>query len=467
MHLSFAESCNPQAQQLSLLNSKKKNSDSTDHVSQGHSASWFNSKLEGGTVPDGILTLLAATIGTGMLMIPNSMSTSGTIWSVIQMIFCAYMSYFSLFTVIKCANDIYVYSYQDLALQTYGHWCGQLVNITSFFANWGSIVLYLKLTVELVVVINGLYGHNTLPSWMIDPNSKILPVVIATIFILPISITKELKALRFFCLLNLFLVLYFCYVVLSQAIEYQPFFDSFQTTKSFILSGFSTTFPSAVFAFMSHTNVLDVFRELKEPSIKKMETIVRWTIGFVLITYVFVGLIGYATFSSNLDILSNVDISNGVILIAYGYTLQGFKRTYPIIVIICIISMCMSLVIAQPFNIKPAKDGLTNLFKPRSNASRDRSNESSFQRFIYVSITLYSAVFVVLFSESAQMIMNILGASFFSIICFTFPSMFYLKIKKFSITKSEKVTHIGMLVVSGIFAIWNTYANITNAFDLE
>ena len=65
-----------------------------------------------------------------------------------------------------------------------------------------------------------------------------------------------------------------------------------------------------------------------------METIVRWTIGFVLITYVFVGLIGYATFSSNLDILSNVDISNGVILIAYGYTLQGFKRTYPIIVII-------------------------------------------------------------------------------------------------------------------------------------
>jgi len=78
MHLSFAESCNPQAQQLSLLNSKKKNSDSTDHVSQGHSvlllpyisninkASWFNSKLEGGTVPDGILTLLAATIGTGI-----------------------------------------------------------------------------------------------------------------------------------------------------------------------------------------------------------------------------------------------------------------------------------------------------------------------------------------------------------------------------------------------------------------
>ena len=51
--------------------------------------------------------------------------------------------------------------------------------------------------------------------------------------------------------------------------------------------------------------------------------------------------------------------------------------------------MCMSLVIAQPFNIKPAKDGLTNLFKPRSNASRDRSNESSFQRFIYVSSKKY------------------------------------------------------------------------------
>jgi len=31
-------------------------------------------------------------------------------------------------------------------------------------------------------------------------------------------------------------------------------------------------------------------------------------------------------------------------------------------------------------------------------------------------VTLYSAVFAVLFSESAQMIMNILGASFFSLV---------------------------------------------------
>jgi len=173
--------------------------------------------------------------------------------------------------------------------------------------------------------------------------------------------------------------------VINQAIEYQPFLESFKTTKMFILGGFSTTFSSAVFAYMSHTNVLDVFKELKEPSVKKMETIVRWTILFVLITYVIVGMIGYATFSSNLNILNNVDISNGVILIAYGYTLEGIRRTYPVAVIICIVSVCMSLIIAQPFNIKPAKDGLTNLFKPHSNASRDRSNESGLQRFINVS----------------------------------------------------------------------------------
>jgi len=61
---------------------------------------------------------------------------------------------------------------------------------------------------------------------------------------------------------------------------------------------------------------------------------VRWTILFVLITYVIVGMIGYATFSSNLNILNNVDISNGVILIAYGYTLEGIRRTYPVAVII-------------------------------------------------------------------------------------------------------------------------------------
>ena len=129
-------------------------------------------------------------------MIPNSIAASGVLWSAIQMIFCALLSYFSLVIVVlayflngnkftspqvKCAKKIQVYSYQDLALKTYGNWCRQLVNITSFFANWGSAILYLKLvrivpinfpnyfyeqTVELFCVVSSIVGGQYMPNWL-------------------------------------------------------------------------------------------------------------------------------------------------------------------------------------------------------------------------------------------------------------------------------------------------------------
>jgi len=201
--------------------------------------------------------------------------------------------------------------------------------------------------VELFLVIDVVFGGHLFPSWLskffspvkviikiADPENKMLPIIIATVFVLPLSISKELKALRYFCLVNLFFVLFFCYVVVQQAYDYQPIVDSFKSTKFFLWSGFSTTYPSAVFAYMSHNNILDVFKELKRPCIRKMKKIITLTISFVLIAYSCVGLLGYATFSSNLDILSDVDISNGIILIAYGYTLDGIRRSYPYVVII-------------------------------------------------------------------------------------------------------------------------------------
>jgi len=459
---------------LPLLSKSKSGEKTSPSSSYFRSSTWIDSmklsklaKFEGGSVGDGILTLLAATIGTGILMIPNSMAASGTIWSVVQMVFCAYLSYFSLMTMVKCADEIHVFSYQELALHTFGHWCLQAVNIASFFANQGSIILYLKLNVELFLVIDVLFGGHIFPSWLTTPDNKMLPVIIATVLVLPLSISKELKALRYFCVLNVLFVLFFCYVVVDQAFDYQPIVDSFKSTSFVLWSGFSTTYPSAVFAYMSHNNILDVFKELKRPSLLKMKKIITWTILFVLIAYSIVGILGYATFAGNLSILSDVKISNGIILIAYGYTLDGVRRAYPYAVIICIITMFLSVVISQPYNIKPSKDSLRSFFKSKAGINpEEKSEESSVKRFLYVLVTLYTAVLVVIFSESAQTIMNVIGSSFFSMVCFIFPSMFYLRIYKEKITMKEKIGHWTMLIFSGVFMVCNTAYNVLGAFGI-
>lgn len=128
-----------------------------------------------------------------------------------------------------------------------------------------------------------------------------------------------------------------------------------------------------------------------------MQKIIKYTILFVLGTYVLVGIIGYTTFSSNINILSNTETSNGIILIAYGYTLDGMKRLYPALVLLVsmllllfvnpfqsIATMCFSVIISQPFNIKPAKDSLANFFKRSSEISSNKSGESDLMHLIYV-----------------------------------------------------------------------------------
>jgi len=65
-----------------------------------------------------------------------------------------------------------------------------------------------------------------------------------------------------------------------------------------------------------------------------MKIVIRLTIFIVLIGYVFIGILGYATFANNLEVLVDPDKSNGVILIAYGYDLHGQRRPFPFLVVV-------------------------------------------------------------------------------------------------------------------------------------
>lgn len=94
--------------------------------------------------------------------------------------------------------------------------------------------------------------------------------------------------------------------------------------------------------------------------------------------------------------------------------------------------MCMAIIVAEPLNVKPAKDGLKDIFFPRksdANGQPIETNESLLAHFLLVFckelreniniifiVTVYSAVLVAVFAKSAQMVMNILGSSFYSLV---------------------------------------------------
>jgi len=136
-------------------------------------------------------------------------------------------------------------------------------------------------------------------------------------------------------------------------------------------------------------------------------------------------------------------------------------------VVICMIFKSISVIISQPFNIKPAKESLKNFLMPTSNAAVDDSNESPSENFVYTAITLYSGVIVGLSFESIQKLMDVLGSSFFSLICFILPSMFYLRVFRGMMTQKEKRTHQVILISSIVFAIYSTIDNLFASDDSD
>ncbi len=147
-----------------------------------------------------------------------------------------------------------------------------------------------------------------------------------------------------------------------------------------------------------------------------MIRVLKWGVFTAGCCYMIVGVLGYLTFAANLTNLHDLNRGNGILLVAYGFTIEGFPRAYPKFVVVGTIGMSMGVIISQAFNIRPAKASLRNIFRPLDNASRDKNEETPFERHLYTAIILYAAVLCVLLFHNAQVILDLVGSSVFPLV---------------------------------------------------
>ena len=86
---------------------------------------------------------------------------------------------------------------------------------------------------------------------------------------------------------------------------------------------------------------------MRIPSEERMKTVVRTTSTCVFILYALVAIFGYITFAMNLYPLEDPAGANGLILVAYGYDLQGNLLSYPPVVIGVILIILEFLLIVE------------------------------------------------------------------------------------------------------------------------
>ena len=227
------------------------------------------------------------------------------------------------------------------------------------------------------------------------------------------SITRLVNKLRYFSFLGVLCSAYLCLTVTLVF-----FFDeglvpdtkqNFQQLEAFKFSysGIMTTFPLIVFAYMYQTNIPMIYRELELRNSKRMSKVVSTGSALAVISYILIGLFGYATFA---------DPSKIKQLCSKNILTANFEGNMAIH--ISEFALLFAQMVAAPLVLLPQKDTVEELYFKTDGMSKCQNLVVT---IILVSINLSLAIFI----ESIGDAMTLVGSTINPIIGFILPIVFY------------------------------------------
>jgi len=249
----------------------------------------------GATTSSSIFNMTNMIIGAGVLALPYAFRAAGLVPAVLICVSVWMASTYSFMLLARCAEALNRFSYKEVAVETYG----------PFAANFseGAILLY---------TLGNLIGRQIILGDLLPPfvqfffgeeavfaqRGSVMGFVTCVVLI-PVSMSPYIDSLKWS---SLFGLLCMCYVVVLFVIHFMV--GSFVTHTidpndarlahgSFLAM---MAFPLLVVSFTAHYNTMDMYWELKDRSIRKMQTVIKTSTGICLFAYILIGVAGYMLF---------------------------------------------------------------------------------------------------------------------------------------------------------------------------
>jgi amino acid permease len=250
----------------------------------------------------------------------------------------------------------------------------------------------------------------------------------ATLFsfvaLFPVSLPRELTALRFSSLFSFALsimvvltVIVVCFVEDSSDYDL-PLGDRFSIAneKSQVsVVGVFNSLPLIIFSYMYQPNVPALYQELKKRNMTNMNKVLYGGTAVAATAYIMTGMFGYVTFAAfPEDQLADIMDEQNILKAPYHENRKIIK--------VCQVSMLIVVLFASPFTVLPAKDSFEELITKGKRSFSQKEN---------VLVTFCIVTFawgVALLVPSIGDAMTILGATTNSWIGFVLPVVFYFKV---------------------------------------
>lgn len=263
---------------------------------------------------------------------------------------------------------------------------------------------------------------------------------------LPLGLMKSLAALGFIGYFSLiFYSIFVCVMFQTSASHGLLSFDWLREIKFFEPRGVFQCLPIFSLAYACHCQLFVVYDSLDDPSLPKMEYIVKSSLKIVTTVYSLVAIFGYTTFSDSVE----------------GNVLRNFPSTTLLSFIK--IGFAASVVVGFPLMIFPCRQSIHTLFF-KQNFNDGLAPKTYIEPFTFKTLTLaivFTTMLVAILIPNVETVLGLTGATMGSLICFIMPAIIFMKA---DYSTSQRVPKFVLAIGCLLFVVC-TYSNVYPAVD--
>lgn len=273
----------------------------------GSPGRFIKKQVAPGSVKSSMFSLVIICLGAGQITIPYTFYKLGFLGGCLAIAFGGGISIFASWMLAHACQMTNAASYEEVAMVSFGKSWQRGTSFSMVCANAGFLISYIVLFKSFMPYAIQTIKGSRLPSWCDDTlvGQIFWCILFSVFFVFPLSIPRELSALRF---TSAFSVMVSFYIVLVICVECwmdhgssptvgQGFSRAHDELNIEVLTLFNCL-PLIIFAFMYQINVPAIYNELKEKNVNTMKRVLTGgTIGASAL-YILCGIFGVVAFST-------------------------------------------------------------------------------------------------------------------------------------------------------------------------
>ena len=356
-----------------------------------------------------------------MLAMPHALASVGLIPGVLIIALCAFFSAAGLLLLSKSAFFLprsSTVSFFEISKVTFPKFV-VLFDLAIAVKCWGVSISYLVIVGDLMPkIMSSLSPSITSDSIMMNRNFWITLLHFSVVA--PLSFLRQFHSLRYTSKVALLSVLYILLIVCGCSVFSSipaPDSSHYHLVNFDIVNLFSAI-PVFVFAFTCHQNIFFTINELPNPTYSLLRKIVSSSIALSFYIYTFLSVSGYLTFGDT--------VSQNI--------LAQYSTYYPDALWLTLAQFAITLVVllSYPLQCYPARASVDKILVWfQDDIQLNSVRAMSPLRFNVITISLLiSSYLIAMFVTSLTSVLQLVGATGSTTICYILPGLFYNKLSR-------------------------------------